>query len=149
MFILQIAAGNSYRGIHTMRFAKFALLALVTACATLSGSSVRVTKLWPAPLAPRPAKYAIRIYHETQPRCAFDKIALLSTDQTVDIRTMDELEEVLRVSAREAGGDAVIDLASETRTSGGEQRSDGEVTLYKTQVWSGTVIRFKNPQCAE
>jgi hypothetical protein len=132
-----------------MRFAMFALLTLVTACAALSGSTVRATKLWPEPLAPRPANYAMRVYHESQPRCAFDKIALLSTDQTVDIHTMDELEAVLRVSAREAGGDAIIDLASETRTTNGEQRSDGEVTLNKTQVWSGTVIRFKSPQCAE
>jgi hypothetical protein len=132
-----------------MRFAKFALLTLVTACAGLSGPSVRVTKLWPEPLAPRPANYAIRVYHEQQPRCAFDKIALLSADQTVDIHTMDELEAVLRVSAREAGGDAIIDLTSETRTSGGEVSSDGFVTTYKTVVWSGTVIRFKSPQCAE
>jgi hypothetical protein len=110
---------------------------------------VRVTKLWPEPLAPRPANYAIRIYRATQPRCAFDKIALLSTDQTVDIRTTDQLDEVLRVSARESGGDAVIDLASESRTSGGEVSSDGFVTTYKTVVWSGTVIRFKSPECAE
>jgi outer membrane protein TolC len=97
----------------------------------------------------RPTTYAIRIYHESQPRCAFDKIAQLSADQTVDIRTMAELEALLRVSAREVGGDAVIDLSSETRTSNGEQRSDGEVTLTKTQVWSGTVIRFKSERCAE
>jgi hypothetical protein len=132
-----------------MRVAKFAVFTLVTACAGFSGPSVRVTKLWPEPLAPRPATYPIRIYHESQPRCVFDKIAQLSADQTVDIRTMAELEGVLRVSAREAGGDAVIDLSSETRTSDGEQRSDGEVTLTKTQVWSGTVIRFKNQKCAE
>jgi hypothetical protein len=132
-----------------MRCAKFALLTLVTACAALSGSSVRVTKLWSARLEPRPANYPIRIYHENQPRCAFDKIALLSADQTADIRTMDALEEILRVSAREAGGDALIDIASESRTSGGEQRAPGDVTIYKTQVWSGTVIRFRSPQCAE
>lgn len=132
-----------------MRTASLAFLTLVTACAGFSGPSVRVTKLWPEPLAPRPATYAIRIYRGSQPRCAFDKIAQLSMDQTADIRTMSELEEALRVSARETGGDAVIDLASETRTSNGEQRSDGEVTLQKTQVWSGTVIRFKSPECAE
>jgi hypothetical protein len=132
-----------------MRSAKFALVALVTACASFSAPSVRVTKLLPEPLAPRPATYAIRIYRGTQPRCAFDKVALLSTDQTSDIRTTDQLDDVLRVSARESGGDAIIDLASETRTSGGEVSSAGFVTTYKTVVWSGTVIHFKDPQCAE
>jgi hypothetical protein len=132
-----------------MRAYRFALLTLATACAGFAGPSVRVTKLWPEPLAPRPANYAIRIYRETQPRCAFDKIALLSADQTADIRTSDQLDEVLRASARESGGDAVIDLASETRTSGGEVSSAGFVTTYKTVVWSGTVIRFKSQGCAE
>jgi|ERR1035437_1487414 hypothetical protein len=132
-----------------MHLAKLPLLALLTACAGISGPNVRVTKLWPDAFPPRPADYAIQVYRGQQPRCAFDKIALLSTDQTVDIKTTDALDEVLRVSARESGGDAVIDLASETRTSGGEVSSDGFVTTYKTVVWSGTVIRFKSPQCAE
>jgi hypothetical protein len=148
MFILQIAAGNSHRGVHTMRYAKLALLMLVTACAVLSGPTVRVTKLWPEPLEPRPAGYEIRIYQEKQPRCAFDEIARLSTDQTADIHTGDALAEILRVKARELGGDAIINLASETRTAGATG-TDGQVTLEKTPVWSGTVIRFKSLKCAE
>ena len=148
MFILQIAAGNSYRGVYTMRYAKFALLILVTACAALAGPTVRVTKLRPEPLEPRPADYDIRIYHENQPRCAFDLIATLSTDQTADIHTGDALVEILRVKARELGGDAIINLSSETHTAG-MTGTDGRVTLEKTPVWSGTVIRFKSLQCAE
>ena len=132
-----------------MRYAKLALLMLVTACAVLSGPTVRVTKLWPEPLDPRPADYEIRIYQEKQPRCAFDEIARLSTEQTADIHTGDALAEILRAKARELGGDAIINLASETRTSGGDAGTDGNVTLYRTQVWSGTVIRFKNLKCAE
>ena len=134
-----------------MRYAKLALLMLVTACAVLAGPTVRVTKLWPEPLEPRPAGYEIRIYQEKQPRCAFDEIARLSTDQTADIHTGDALAEILRVKARELGGDAIINLASETRTSGGElqQSREGYVSLYRTQVWSGTLIRFKSLKCAE
>src|ERR1039458_3674235 len=79
--IPQIVAGNSNRGVYTMCYAKFALLILVTACAALAGPTVRVTKLRPEPLEPRPADYDIRIYHENQPRCAFDLIATLSTDR--------------------------------------------------------------------
>jgi hypothetical protein len=26
---------------------------------------------------------------------------------------------------------------------------DGRIALVRTQVWSGTVIRFKSPKCAE
>jgi hypothetical protein len=136
-----------------MRHAKLALLILVTACAGLSGPTVRVTKLSPEPFEPRPANYTIRIYRENQPRCAFDKIVLLSTDQTPDLRTTDDLDAVLRVKAREVGGDAVINLASETRTGSNDISSgggvDGNMTLQRTQVWSGTVIRFKDPKCAE
>jgi hypothetical protein len=136
-----------------MRHAKFALLILVTACAGVSGPTVRVTKLSPEPFEPRPANYTIRIYRENQPRCAFDKIALLSTDQTPDLRTTDDLDEVLRVKAREVGGDAVINLASETRTGSNDIAAgggvDGRFNLNRIQVWSGTAVRFKSPKCAE
>src|ERR1035437_4380184 len=131
-----------------MRYAKLTLLMLVTAFAVLSGPPVRVTKLWPEPLEPRPADYEIRIYQEKQPRCAFDEIARLSTDQTADIHTGDALVEILRVKARELGGDAIINLSSETHTAG-MTGTDARVTLEKTPVWSGSVIRFKSLQCAE
>jgi hypothetical protein len=131
-----------------MRHPKFALLILVAACAGLSGPTVRVTNLRPGPFEPRPAIYDIRIYRDSQPRCAFEEIAHLSTDQTVDIHTPDALLEILRVKAREIGGDAIINLDSEIHTAG-MSGTNGQVTLEKTPVWSGTVIRFKSLKCAE
>jgi hypothetical protein len=131
-----------------MRYAKFALLALVTACAIASGPTVRVTNLRPEVWEPRPASYDIRIYTDKDPRCAYTTIAQLSTDQTRDIRTVDDLLIILRGKARELGGDAIMKLGHETSTAG-MSGHDQSYTLEKTEVWSGTLIRWKEQSCAE
>lgn len=132
-----------------MRYARTGLMLLLTACAALVGSTVEVTKLTKTTLEPRPATYPIRVYRTDKPRCEFDKIATLSTDVTPDLKTTDDLDNLLRVQARQLGGDALTDLASDVRTSGGDTDSGGNVRTYKTPFWTATVIRFKSPQCAE
>jgi hypothetical protein len=131
-----------------MRYAKFVLLALTTACASASGPTVRVTNARPETWEPRPASYDIRIYTDKDPRCAYTTIAQLSTDQTRDIRTVDDLLKILRDKAREMGGDAIMKLGHETSTAGFAGH-DQSYTLEKTEVWSGTLIRWKAQDCAE
>ena len=131
-----------------MRYAKFALLVFVSACAAASGPTVRVTNVRPEQWEPRPASYDIRIYTDKEPRCEYTTIALLSTDQTRDIRTVDDLLQILRSKARELGGDAIMKLGHETSTAG-IAGHDYSYTLEKTEVWSGTLIRWKSQACAE
>jgi|SRR5476649_2655056 hypothetical protein len=131
-----------------MRYAKFALLVFVSACAAASGPTVRVTNVRPEQWEPRPASYDIRIYTDKEPRCEYTTIAQLSTDQTRDIRTVDDLLQILRSKARELGGDAIMKLGHETSTAG-LAGHDQSYTLEKTEVWSGTLIRWKSQACAE
>ena len=137
-----------------MRQSIFALLIFATACLNGAVPTVLVTKLTPDPFVPKPAFYKIRIYPKSQPRCAYTELATLSADQTRDMRTAEDLVEVLSVKAREIGGDAMINLASTTRTerTTGEASTtgrDGTVTLSKTEVWTTTVIKFKNADCTD
>lgn len=131
-----------------MRNATFALLVFVSACAIASGPTVRVTNLRPEVLEPRPASYDIRIYTDKEPRCAYTTIAQLATDQTADIRTVDDLLSILRAKARELGGDAIMKLGHETSTAG-IAGHDQTYTMEKTEVWSGTLIRWNAKECAE
>lgn len=131
-----------------MRYPTLATLIFVTACAFASGPTVRVTNLRPETWEPRPASYDIRIYTDKEPRCEYTAIAQLSTDQTRDIRTVDDLLSILRAKARELGGDAIMKLGHSTSTSG-IAGHDQTYTLEKTEVWSGTLIRWKNMACAD
>jgi hypothetical protein len=137
-----------------MRRSIIVLLIFATACLGGAVPAVMVTKLTPDPFVPKPAFYKIRIYPKSQPRCAYTELATLSADQTRDMRTVDDLVEVLSVKAREVGGDAMINLSSTTRTerTTGEASTtgrDGTVTLSKTEVWTTTVVKFKNADCAD
>jgi hypothetical protein len=131
-----------------MRYAKLAALILATACASAAGPTVRVTNLRPESWEARPADYDIRIYTDKEPRCAYTTIAQLATDQTRDIRTVDDLLKILRGKARELGGDAIMKLGQETSTAG-VAGHDQTYTMEKTEVWSGTLIRWKSLACAE
>lgn len=131
-----------------MRNAKLAVLILITACASAAGPTVRVTNLRGEAWEPRPASYDIRIYTDQEPKCPYTTIAQLATDQTADIRTVDDLLKILRAKARELGGDAIMKLGHETATAG-VAGHDYTYTLEKTEVWSGTLIRWKDLACAE
>jgi hypothetical protein len=63
--------------------------------------------------------------------------------------TRDALVEVLRVKAREVGGDALIGFADESRVTGASPAVNGGVDLDRQLILSGTIIRFKSMECAE
>jgi hypothetical protein len=135
------------RGYQRMRHTTLGLLLLLTGCSP----AVSLTKLWPTPLEPRPANYPIRFFREQRPRCAFDELATVSARPTDVWHTNDKVIEVLRLKAREVGGDAIIGFATESQVTGAapSYSGNGGVALNRNVVLSGTIVRFKNPQCTE
>jgi hypothetical protein len=138
-----------------MRHAKIGLLLFLTAC--LPGPpAVRVTRLSPTPLLPRVAGFPILIFQAHQPRCAFDELATFRATRTTSfgvpvnhVQTTDDLLESIRVKAREVGGDAVIGLAGETLATDTSPMVTVGVDIQSAWVLTGTIIRFKRPECAE
>ena len=62
---------------------------------------------------------------------------------------MEEVTESLRKEARKMGGDAVIRVSLGDKTMGAVVSSDGYVSIDHDAVLSGTVIRWKQTDCAE
>lgn len=96
----------------------------------------------PAP-PPKPAGYPIRIYSETKPECPFEEIGRVTSRKPGTLVSMDKVTESLRERARKMGGDAIIGL--------GERPSVVESTVVSEDVpvFSGTVVRFKDPNCTK
>src|SRR5688572_30499098 len=104
-------------------------LVLLAACVPVI-ESMRTT---PAPLDPRPAGHAVRLYTSTRPRCPYDEIALLSAEDTGLMRyalLSDQTAELLRARVRSLGGDAMVGL--------GEVILDDGVTTTQTVSRSTT-----------
>ena len=92
--------------LHRVPGAVIAAALLLAACSPVI-ESMRMT---PAPLDPRPAGHAVRIYTATQPRCPFEEIALLTAKQADLPRhafRSDRTADLLRKRARQLGGDAI------------------------------------------
>jgi hypothetical protein len=61
---------------------------------------------------------------------------------------MDAVAESLRNKARQLGGDAVVRLFEEDQVQGAVVSGSG-VKLDRDPVLSGTVIRFRRPDCRQ
>ena len=140
---------------------------LLAACGPVI-ESMRVT---PAPVEPRPAGHAVRIYLATQPRCPFEEIALLTAKEGDLMRhafRSDHTADLLRKRARQLGGDAIVGLAeviedegltttqtvSRSRTADSTESTSSvkvqtDVAPNRTRRLEGTVVRFTRDDCRD
>jgi hypothetical protein len=121
----------------TVRVLRPLLLLSLAGCGPAVQSMLFVS---PAP-TPKPPGYPIRIYSETRPECPFEEIGRVSSRKRGTLVSMDKVTESLRERARKMGGDAIIGL--------GERPSIVESTVAADDVpvFSGTVVRFEDPNC--
>ena len=105
------------------------LVALVSVAGC--GPATRSVRLSPTTLGPRPDDAPIQVFSATLPRCPFEDVGIISS-QNHDFTTAVAVLEGLRREARRLGGDAVV-----------HARFVGEGIL------SGTVIRFTTPDCKQ
>jgi hypothetical protein len=149
-----------------MKAAMTALL-LVMACAPAI-ESMRTT---PAPLDPRPADHAVRLYTSTRPRCPFEEIALLTAEDTGFMRyslLSDQTADLLRARVRSLGGDAIVGLGeviqddgvtttqtvsrsstADTTGSSSSVQVKTDVTPNRTHRLQGLVVRFTRDGCRD
>jgi hypothetical protein len=142
-------------------------LVLVAACVPVI-ESMRTT---PAPLEPRPADHAVRLYTSTRPRCPYQEIAVLTAEDTGLMRyalLSDSTAELLRARVRRLGGDAIVGLGeviqddgvTTTHTVSGSTTADTagsatsiqvktDVTPNRTRRLQGLVVRFTREDCRD
>lgn len=95
------------------------------------GPATDHVRLAPTPLEPSPETTAIALYSATLPRCPVDDVGLI-TSQPRNFNSAATVLEGLRREARRLGGDAVV-----------------QVRFVGTRVLSGTVVRFRTPDCRQ
>ncbi|MFQ5753399.1 MAG: hypothetical protein ACE5HI_15525 [bacterium] len=124
-----------------------------TACAfvillIVSGCSPAVRSTAFQSYTPKPKEHPIKIYRTKQPKCPYEEIGIVSSRQRNKLISMEKVMESLKQRAREMGGDAVIGLGEQNETQGAVT-PEGAVVLDRDPVLSGTVIRFKEPDCTD
>ena len=126
------------------RAAFFGVLFLLVAC----GPKMQVTKFRDFPA--RPDNHPIMIFDRTKPTCAFDEVGRVTARRTNKLFiSMDEVVATMQKHARKLGGDAILGLTESTQDRGGTTSADGVETKNIDAVFSGTVIRFRDPNCVE
>ena len=90
------------------------------------------------PPAPRPETQPVPFYSEIRPECPYEEIGTVSSRKRNSFVSMEKVAEGIRKGARKLGGDAVI---------GVNQRLDPIADANNSPIFTGTVIRFKNPDC--
>lgn len=73
---------------------------------------------------------------------------MVASRQRNKLISMDDVVKSLRSEAREMGGDAVIGLNENNEAQGAVPAGNAAV-LDRDPVLSGTVIRFKDPECTD
>lgn len=125
-----------------MRFLGVVSLVLLGACAPVVRSMMFVA---PAP-PPRAKEHQIRFYRDDRPVCEFEEIGLVTSRKPSFLVSMQEVEESIRARARRMGGDAVIGVSERSEIHGAGVSRAG-VHLESDPVYSGTVVRFTDPDC--
>lgn len=97
---------------------------------------------------PKPDNYPIIIYRTKLPECPYDEIGIISSKRKTKLITMEQVIESIKQKARQMGGDAVIGLSEVNEVKGADVSNSG-VVLDRDLVLSGTVIKFKDPECTE
>ena len=126
----------------TVRFLGVVALVFLGACAPVVRSMMFV-----APPPPSREKgHFIRFYRDERPVCAYEEIGLVTSRKPSVLVSMREIEESIRTRARRMGGDAVIGVTERTEMHGAGISRAG-VHVEADPVYSGTVVRFVDPDC--
>jgi hypothetical protein len=131
-----------------MRGIRLLPLLAVAACGPAVQSAV-----YTAPPPPHAPDHDVRIYSATLPRCEFREIGRVSAQRSGPRQSDQRLIAAMRERARAMGGDAIVGLRE---TSAGDGSTlivpVGNVAIGSggsTLRFSGTVVRFVDPECRE
>jgi len=113
------------------------------------GCSPAVTKITLNYYLPRPKDHPIRVYTSILPKCEYLEVGIVKSRQRNELISMDRVTESLRSTAREMGGDAVINVRMGDQAMGARVNDDGDFFVDHDSVLQGTVIRWKSQDCRE
>ena len=124
------------------------LLLLLVGC----GPSVQSAVYAPNAPGSRPDDAPVRIYQSTRPTCAFEEIGLVRVRPRNSTHSLEDLLTAMRKRARAMGGDAIIGLSA-TETPDGAvlvpSPSVSVASISSSPLYTGTVVHFTDPACAE
>jgi uncharacterized protein YbjQ (UPF0145 family) len=112
------------------------------------GAAVRVESTPFVVLPPQPADHPVKTYWTQLPACPCEEIGIVSSEIRRKSTPIEEAIAALMQRAREMGGDAVVGLTEDERTSGAKVRGS-RVVVSSHRILSGTVVRFREPACRE
>ena len=125
-----------------MRLLAVVSLVLLGACAPAVRSMMFVS---PGP-SPRGPEHKVRLYRDERPACPYEEIGLVRARRTHIFISMRQMEESLRARARRMGGDAVVGISERSELQSVAVSHLG-VRIDSDPVYSGTVVRFTDPDC--
>lgn len=98
------------------------------------------------PPSPQAADHPILVFNETRPECPYQEVGSLLVRQGDSDASVDKLVALLRVKAREMGGDAIVGITQGVENGGGTVIGHS-VIAHNDPLVSGTVIRFRDSAC--
>lgn len=143
-----VPAAQSRIPLWVLLFLSLLTLLFVTGCSP----RIERVQLLPMKLPPKPADYPIQLFSEKGPECPFEEIGLVTSRKRNVFVSMEDVTESLRAEARRMGGDAVIGVRLGSATVGHSHESAmgrNDVDIDQQPLISGTVIRWKDPNCAK